>query len=559
MLINNCDFQYTVLQYKKKKNIKTDIEMSLKEKIKQIKKELYLKKMGKEKLATVLLAASSLSVPSMASENQPQENITQHQTNLQSQDEPIEFYTKTIALADDDIANYLVMGQNSHTNKKAFFHPSINQGKGGFIIYQYSITDKQAFNYARTNNPHNTDNQISYDDALKQLNLALNNYNLEHNEIKNLTDVKTLFSSLNEGSRKDKKLLSQMLNNPSILTLQQASQTQEALKQRNQELLSPSTIFHEFGHQQRHDIIASVLNGENIVQPQNMFKLQMIDELIAWVDEKSPKEGLSSALEQFSAVSADYTNEYNSKGLHQTIHNQAYKTLFAQALTSTYDTNKPVYDEINDSYIEYTQQDERIMRNFCGNQKYFVFSPLRKTDQQTQFTASDGKQYLYNILYSVQTNQPILNEAKQYIHTQYIASADNYGFIKRAALTKDEQQTYSTQTMDENFQKLENQLLSKYDENTQQILKNYINNLQIPDDLKNYQLSSEEIKQYREEQDISSEYFQNLLKKHYEMRPGIIDNTLQKYTYSPQHGIQKSNTLDWAQIIHQNIKGISNR
>ncbi len=525
--------------------------MSLKEKIKQIKKELYLKKMGKEKLATVLLAASSLSVPSMASENQPQDNITQHQTNLQSQDEPIEFYTKTIALADEDIAKYLVMGQNSHTNKKAFFHPSINHRKNGIIIFQYSITDKQAFNYAQKHNSDYANKQFTYNEALQQLNQTLKDYDIEYNEINNLTNANTLFSSLQKGSRKDKKILSQISNNYCILLLQQACLTQEALKQRNRELLSPATIMHEFGHQQRHDIIASVLNGTNIIQPQNIFKLQMLDEIIAWVDEIAPKEGLSAALEQFSAVVADYTREYNNQGLHQTINNQAYQILFAKSLTSKYTPNKTIYDKVNESYIEYTQQDERIIQNFCGNQKYYTFSHFQRSNKQTQFTASDGKQYLYNILYSVQTNQPILNEAKQYIHTQYIASADNYGFIKREALTKEEQQTYSTQTMDENFQKLENQLLSKYDENTQQILKNYINNLQIPDELKNYQISAEEIKQYRNEQNISSEYFQNLLKKQYEMRPGIVDNSLQKYTYSPQHGIQKSKTLDWVQIMNQ--------
>lgn len=317
-------------------------------------------------------------------------NVTQNNDN-----EKVTIYTKTYSL---ESGAPIEMPKKLGDGRKAYYSSYLNNGNGGIVVNQYSISDNEAFLHAKRTNDTKC---ASCSEAITSFanKATLFKYN---KEIKTLKDVEECLNSFSNTSKKKEKYIYDNLY--SIAGENGLTSAIEVIKQvENLNKDNMNSVSHEEFHAENGQYMKKIEEGEILLSPGGMYMVRMADELQAQIrsgDITPTTEGLSKFFKEFGT---DYKNQY----LENIDNDASYKRLFAAGLQEQSCEKKTIASvnniliPINASFVEAKDKNGNTYSvNAMETKDAIVFMGNFNDGEIREVTLENGKKIHLNCLYN---------------------------------------------------------------------------------------------------------------------------------------------------------------
>lgn len=242
-------------------------------------------------------------------------NITQNNNH-----EKVTIYTKTYSL---ESGAPIEMPKKLGDGRKAYYSSYLNNGNGGIVVNQYSISDNEAFLHAkRTNDTKHASCTEAIASFANQA--ALVKYS---KEIKTLKDVEECLSSFsNKTKKKDKYIYDRLCSTADKNGLTAAIEVINKVQDLNKDNMN--SVAHEEFHAQNGQHMKKIEEGEILLSPGGMYVARMADELQAQIRAGD----IAATTDGISQFFAEHGNDYKEQYLENINNDASYKRLFAAGL-----------------------------------------------------------------------------------------------------------------------------------------------------------------------------------------------------------------------------------
>lgn len=419
----------------------------------------------------------------------------------------------------DNVAIYIQNTSLTHTDPiyqpkklgskfKAYYQSNLNQGQGGIVINQYSMTDSEAFLHAKQTHSSKFSN---VEDAIGFFSKQAKNYGYDK-EIKTLKNVdECLNSYAQKTKRKDKIIEETLYQNATDAGLTGALNTLRQINSLNQSNMAE--IKHEKLHAENKEFMTKIATGEVLLSPGGKYLVHMADELRAQI----LGNNISPTAEGIDTFFKEFGDEYKQQYTTPLDNDESYKRLFAISLNEE-KSSKTEEAFVNNEHIPHKNSSEakdnkgnEYTINAFETDKYVVFFGKFDDHEIKDVSFSNGKKISLNCLYD-KNNNPILDKNNN--KCKAVASRQDSDFV-----ISYETPTFATKDMDKNLTFALSSVLQNTPEDIQKLILESLNKYCKDDAIKEdqYAINNKDIERLRNETSKeNTQYIISQRKKHFQ-------------------------------------------